>query len=125
MKPFYILVSEIRGLEAASHRFVDKYGMSMPNLSSHAVERIIGTFVDYFITIDNIPNYGHRVVAISELSFNHAKDRVEVKDIVKFGYEKGFIWKKESFLPRSDWQLTMVLLHWNPLKSRQSTYSSY
>lgn len=116
MKPHYIVVGEIRGVEAASYveaaatghsswasihagtvwagidRFVDKYGMSMPNLSSHAVERIIGTSVNFFIMIDNIPGVGRRVTAIHELVFNHATDQVEVHDIVRFEFSKGFVW---------------------------------
>ena len=117
MKPYYILVSEVRGIEAASfieaattghsswttihadnswdaiHRFVDKYGLSMPNLSSHAVERIIATSVDFIFTIDNIPDVGRRVTEVDELSFNHAKDRIEIKEIVRYHDEKGFVWK--------------------------------
>lgn len=116
MKPHYIVVGEIRGVEAASYveaaatghsswasihagtvwsgidRFVDKYGMSMPNLSSHAVERIIGTSVNFFIMIDNIPGIGRRVTAVHELLFNHETDQVEVKDIVRFEFSKGFVW---------------------------------
>lgn len=116
MKPHYIVVGEIRGVEAASYveaaatghsswasihagtvwagidRFVDKYGMSMPNLSSHAVERIIGTSVNFFIMIDNIPGIGRRVTAVHELIFNHATDQVEVRDIVRFEFSKGFVW---------------------------------
>ena len=117
MKPYYILVSEVRGLEAASfieaattghsswttihadnswdaiHRFVDKYGLSMPNLSSHAVERIIATSVDFIFTIDNIPDVGRRVTEVDELTFNHEKDRIEIREIVRYHDEKGFIWK--------------------------------
>lgn len=116
MKPHYIVVGEIRGVEAASYieaaatghsswasihagtvwsgidRFVDKYGMSMPNLSSHAVERIIGTSVNFFIMIDNIPGIGRKVTAVHELIFNHATDQVEVKDIVRYEFDKGFVW---------------------------------
>lgn len=116
MKPHYIVVGEIRGVEAASYieaaatghsswtsihagtvwsgidRFVDKYGMVMPNLSNEAVERIIGSSVNFFIMVDNIPGVGRRITAIHELIFDHDTNRVKVKDIVRYEYERGFVW---------------------------------
>ena len=116
MKPHYIVVGEIRGVEAASYieaaatghsswtsihagtvwsgidRFVDKYGMVMPNLSNEAAERIIGSSVNLFIMVDNIPGVGHRITAIHELVFDHDTNRVKVLDIVRYEYEKGFVW---------------------------------
>lgn len=116
MKPHYIVVGEIRGVEAASYveaaatghsswtsihagtvwsgidRFVDKYGMVMPNLSNEAVERIIGSSVNLFFMVDNIPGTGRRITAIHELFFDHDTNRVQVHDIVRYEYEKGFVW---------------------------------
>lgn len=116
MKPHYIVVGEIRGVEAASYieaaatghsswtsihagtvwsgidRFVDKYGMVMPNLSNEAVERIIGSSVNLFFMVDNIPGTGRRITAIHELVFDHKTNRVQVNDIVRYEYEKGFVW---------------------------------
>ena len=129
MKPHYIVVGEIRGVEAASYieaaatghsswtsihagtvrqginRFVDKYGMTMPNLSSAAVERIIGTSVNYFIMIDNIPGLGRKVTAIHELVYNHEEDRVDIHDIVRFEFRRGFVWHN---LPSED-SINMML----------------
>lgn len=117
MKPHYIVVGEIRGVEAASYveaaatghsswasihagtaqsainRFVDKYGMTMPNLSSEAVERIIGSSVNFLILIDNIPGIGRRITAIHELIFNHRANQVEIRDIVRFkAGQHRFVW---------------------------------
>lgn len=111
-KPKYIVVGEIRGVEAESaveamatghstiftmhagkpinaiDRLVTKYLMQMPNLGVDVVERIIGSSIDYIIIQDDIPGIGRRVTSITEVSYDYTTRRVALKPIIKFNIRK-------------------------------------
>lgn len=111
-KPKYIVVGEIRGVEAESaveamatghstiftmhagkpinaiDRLVTKYLMQMPNLGVDVVERIIGSSIDYIIIQDDIPGIGRRVTSITEVSYDYDTRRVALKPIIRFNIRK-------------------------------------
>lgn len=110
-KPKYIIVGEVRGVEAeaavegmatghstifsmhsgtpidAVNRLVTKYLMQMPSLGVDVVERIIGSALDYVLIQDDVPGIGRRVTTIAEVTYNYTTRRVDLKPIVKFNFK--------------------------------------
>lgn len=110
-KPKYIVVGEVRGVEAeaaveamatghstifsmhsgtpidAVNRLVTKYLMQMPSLGVDVVERIIGSALDYILIQDDVPGIGRRITTISEVTYNYTTRRVDLKPIVKFNFK--------------------------------------
>lgn len=114
-KPKYIIVGEVRGVEAESmieametghctissmhfgtpmegmNRLNTKYTMQMPSLSSDVVDRIIGSAVDYLIIQDDIPGIGRKITSLTEVSYNFKEKRIKLNRIAEFNlHEKKF-----------------------------------
>lgn len=111
LSPKYIVIGEVRGVEAEAaveametghstfftmhggtswniiNRLVNKYLMQMPSLSVEVVERIIGSSVDYITVQDDIPGIGRRVTSITEVSYDFDKQRVHLIPIFEFDFE--------------------------------------
>lgn len=111
LKPKYIVVGEVRGIEAQSaveametghstiftmhggepinivNRLVTKYLTAMPSLGIDVVERIIGSAVDYIAIQDDIPGIGRRVSVVAEVSYDFESGRVDLKPIYEFDFE--------------------------------------
>lgn len=111
LKPKYIVVGEVRGLEAQSaieametghstiftmhggepiniiNRLVTKYMTAMPSLGIDVVERIIGSAVDYIAIQDDIPGIGRRVSVVAEVSYDFESGRVVLTPIFEFDFE--------------------------------------
>lgn len=111
LKPKYIVVGEVRGIEAQSaveametghstivtmhggepinivNRLVTKYLTAMPSLGIDVVERIIGSAVDYIAIQDDIPGIGRRVSVVAEVSYDFELGRVDLKPIFEFDFE--------------------------------------
>lgn len=111
LKPKYIVVGEIRGVEAESavegmatghstifsmhaglpidavNRLVTKYLQAMPTLGVDVVERIIGNALDYIAIQDDIPGIGRRVTSITEVTYDYVSRRVSLKPIIKFDFK--------------------------------------
>lgn len=111
LKPKYIVVGEVRGLEAQSaveametghstiftmhggepinivNRLVTKYLTAMPSLGIDVVERIIGSAVDYIAIQDDIPGIGRRVSVVAEVSYDFDSGRVDLKPIYEFDFD--------------------------------------
>lgn len=110
-KPKYIVVGEVRGVEAeaaveamatghstifsmhsgtaidAVNRLVTKYLMQMPSLGVDVVERIIGSALDYILIQDDIPGIGRRITTITEVTYDYETRRVSLKPIMKFNFK--------------------------------------
>lgn len=110
MKPKYIVVGEVRGVEAetaveamatghstvfsmhagepidAVNRLITKYLQSMPSLGVDVVERIIGSALDYIAIQDDIPGIGRRCTSITEVSYDYTNRRVSLTPIMKFDF---------------------------------------
>lgn len=111
LKPKYIVVGEVRGLEAQSaveametghstiftmhggepinivNRLVTKYLTAMPALGIDVVERIIGSAVDYIAIQDDIPGIGRRVSVLAEVSYDFDSGRVVLTPIFEFDFD--------------------------------------
>lgn len=111
LKPKYIMVGEVRSLEAEAaveaaatghstcftmhaekpidtvNRLVTNYQKAMPQLQSDQVECIIGAAVDFVAIQKNIPGIGRRVVSITEISFDSEKRRVKMIPIMSYDYK--------------------------------------
>lgn len=111
LKPKYIVVGEVRAMEAQAmveametghstittmhggnpwniiNRLVTKYLMAMPSLGIDVVERIIGSSLDYICIQDNIPGIGRKCTSITEVHYNFETRRVEMKPICRFNFQ--------------------------------------
>lgn len=111
MKPKYIVVGEVRGVEAESaveamatghstifsmhagtpvdvvDRLITKYMMAMPSLGVDVVERMIGSSLEFIAIQDDIPGIGRRCTSLTEVTFNYDTKRVVLTPIVKFNFE--------------------------------------
>lgn len=118
LKPKYIVVGEVRGVEAEAavegmetghstiftmhggnpwnimNRIVTKYFMAMPNLGIEIVERIIGSGVDYVFIQDNIPGIGHKITSLSEVNYDFDEKTIKLKTIFRFDFEtETWVWE--------------------------------
>ena len=111
LKPKYIVIGEVRGVEAeaavegmatghstmftmhsgtpidALNRLVTKYLMQMPSLSIEVVERIIGSAVDYIYIQDDIPGIDRKITSLTEVSYDYEKRTLALKTIGEFNFE--------------------------------------
>lgn len=120
LKPKYIVVGEVRGLEAEAaveametghstiftmhggkpmnivNRIVTKYLMSMPRIGIDVAERIIGSAVDYIFIQDHIPEIGRKITTLTEVDYDNDKQRVSLKTIFRYDFEKKtWIWENK------------------------------
>lgn len=127
LKPKYIIVGEVRGVEAEAaveametghstiftmhggdewntvNRLVTKYLMAMPTLGIDVVERIIGSGVDYIFIQDNIPGIGRKISRLVEVEYDFAERRVAMKTIFKYDFiEKDWIWENKISTKKAD-----------------------
>lgn len=110
LKPKYICIGEVRGVEAESaveamstghstlftmhagkpmdaiDRLVDKFLMAMPNISSEVAERKIASSVDFIVVQDDIKGVGRKVTSITEVSYDVEEKRIALKTIMKFNF---------------------------------------
>lgn len=108
LQPKYIVVGEVRGVEAVAaveametghstifsmhggtvwnviNRLVTKYVSGMSNLGIEVVERIIGSAVDYIAIQSDIPGVGKRITEIVEVAYDYRENRITIKTIFKF-----------------------------------------
>lgn len=111
LKPKYIIVGEVRGVEIMSmveametghstittmhgathwnivNRAITKYMMAMPSLGIDVVERILGSAIDYIAIQDDIPGIGRRVTSITEVSYDFKEKRVVCSVVFKYNFE--------------------------------------
>lgn len=118
LKPKYIVVGEVRGLEAEAaveametghstmftihggnpwnviNRIVTKYLMAMPTLGIDVVERIIGSGIDYIFIQDHIPGIGRKITSLTEVGYDFDARRVTTKTIFRYDFEKkDWVWE--------------------------------
>lgn len=127
LKPKYIIVGEVRGVEAEAavegmetghstiftmhggnpwniiNRIVTKYLMAMPSLGIEVVERIIGSAVDYICIQDNIPGIGRKITTITEINFNFDTRKVEAKTLCRYDFHlKDWVWENKISGDKAD-----------------------
>lgn len=115
LTPKYIIVGEVRGVEAEAavegmetghstifsmhggtawniiNRLVTKYLKNMPSLSIQIVERIIGEAVDFICIQDNTPNIGRKLTTVTEVNYDFTRQTVTLNEIFRFNFiEKRF-----------------------------------
>lgn len=115
LTPKYIIVGEVRGVEAEAavegmetghstifsmhggtawniiNRLVTKYLKNMPSLSIQIVERIIGEAVDFICIQDNTPNIGRKLTTVTEVNYDFIRQTVILNEIFRFNFiEKRF-----------------------------------
>ena len=110
LKPKYICVGEIRGIEAESaveamatghstiftmhagkpmdavDRLVDKFLIALPNISSEVAERKVANSVDFIAIQDDIKGVGRRVTSITEVGYDTSTKNVTLKTIMKYNF---------------------------------------
>lgn len=118
LKPKYIVVGEVRGVEAEAaveametghstiftihggttwnviNRIVTKYLTAMPNIGIDVVERIVGSGIDYVFIQDHIPGIGRKITSLNEISYDFDKKRVVSKVIFRYDFkEETWVWE--------------------------------
>lgn len=118
LKPKYIVVGEVRGVEAEAaveametghstlftihggtvwnviNRIVTKYLMAMPSIGIDVVERIIGSGLDYVFIQDHIPGIGRKVTSLNEIYYDFDEKRVISKVIFRYDFEeRDWVWE--------------------------------
>ena len=110
LKPKYICVGEVRGIEAESaveamstghstiftmhagkpmdaiDRLVDKFLSAIPNISSEVAERKVASSVDYIVVQDDINGIGRRVTSITEVGYDTTAKMLTLKTIMKYNF---------------------------------------
>lgn len=111
LKPKYIVVGEIRGIEMLSavnamntghstlltghsgtplnlvNRLVTNYLEAMPALGVDVVERIIGDALDFIVMQDDIPGIGRKVTSVTEVGYDYETKRVKLKTIWRYNFK--------------------------------------
>lgn len=110
LKPKYICVGEVRGVEAESaveamstghstlftmhagkpmdavDRLVDKFLVAIPNISAEVAERKVANSVDFVAIQDDVRGVGRRVTSITEVGYNPEDKRLVLKPIMKYNF---------------------------------------
>lgn len=112
LKPKYVVVGEVRGMEAVAaveametghstiftmhggkaaniiNRLNSKYLMGMPSIGSAVADRIIGAAVDFIAIQSSIPSVGRVCSSIVEVSYDFDNEKIVLKTIFKYDYIK-------------------------------------
>ena len=110
LKPKYICVGEVRGIEAESaveamatghstiftmhagkpmdavDRLVDKFLTAIPNISAEVAERKVANSVDFVAIQDDIRGIGRRVTSITEVGYDVKNKMITLKTIMKYNF---------------------------------------
>lgn len=110
LKPKYICVGEVRGIEAESaveamstghstlftmhagkpmdaiDRLVDKFLIAIPNISTEVAERKVANSVDFVAIQDDIRGIGRKVTSITEVGYDVENKKLVLKTIMKFNF---------------------------------------
>ena len=110
LKPKYICVGEVRGIEAESaveamstghstlftmhagkpmdavDRLVDKFLVAIPNISAEVAERKVANSVDFVAIQDDVKGVGRKVTSITEVGYDSEEKRLTLKPIMKFNF---------------------------------------
>ena len=110
LKPKYICVGEVRGIEAESaveamstghstiftmhagkpmdaiDRLVDKFLVAIPNISAEVAERKVANSVDFVAVQDDIRGVGRRVTSITEVGYDPLTKMLKLKTIMKYNF---------------------------------------
>lgn len=110
LKPKYICVGEVRGIEAESaveamatghstiftmhagkpmdaiDRLVDKFLTAIPNISAEVAERKVANSVDFVAIQDDIRGIGRRVTSITEVGYDAKNKIILLKTIMKYNF---------------------------------------
>ena len=110
LKPKYICVGEVRGVEAESaveamatghstiftmhvgkpmdavDRLVDKFLTAIPNISAEVAERKVANSVDFVAIQDDIRGIGRRVTSITEVVYDAKNKMITLKTIMKYNF---------------------------------------
>lgn len=111
LKPKYIAVGEVRGVEIMAmiegmetghstlttmhgetwmnciNRTITKYMTAMPSLGVEVVERIIGSALDYVIIQADIPGVGRKIKNITEISYDFEQRKIVGKTIYEYNFD--------------------------------------
>lgn len=110
LKPKYICVGEVRGVEAESaveamstghstiftmhagkpldavDRLVDKFLVAIPNISAEVAERKVANSVDFIAVQDDIKGVGRKVTSITEVGYDAMTKMIQLKTIMKYNF---------------------------------------